>query len=107
MKYLKIFENFESEKKFVVIGTWIEDGKKQWDVLSPPGVSLGVSYEEAVKIKIKSGIAWTNNNDLPEEFKDIKHEEIILTLAEYQKMLDEDEEYQEELLKNNAQKYNI
>ena len=52
MKNLRLFEDFD--KKYVVIGKWIDpdenDGKEQWDILSREPVT----YDEAVIIKRKS-----------------------------------------------------
>jgi hypothetical protein len=92
MKNLRLFEDFD--KKYAVIGEWIEDGEQQWDILSDP--LMPVTYDYAVKLKsMMSGKSWTNNN--------IEHHEYITTWSDYQKLLSEDPDYQKDIMK----KYNI
>ncbi len=85
MKNLRLFEDFD--KNFAVIGEWIEDGEKQWDILS--NNLEPVTYDYAVKLKnIMSSKSWTNN---------IEHHEYITTWSDYQKLLSEDPDYQKSI----------
>ena len=75
----------QEEIKYSVIGKWVEpDGSEQWDVLS----NEPLLYEDALKISTNAGKSWENN--CSEEYKNLQHEEIIVSFEELQKILDEE-----------------
>ena len=81
-KRIKIQCSNDTNSNWAVIGKWIEpnDGP-EWDIIH----SGPLTYEKALEIKINASNDW--NKNASEEYKNITHEEVIISYDLLQKML--------------------